>query len=223
MMSLARERPEPYTEEEVALSLSFAQQASVALNNARLYDSLTQVNATLKQTVSQLQQQSYDLQVAYEQLKRLDKAKTDFITVASHELRTPLTVLSGYGQMLAADVELANDAFRGQVIRGLLTGANRLNTIVDNMLDMARIDSQTLEVHPEPMFPAVLIKAIYPTLKQILRERRITMNLDKSLSGLPLIEADTTGIRKVFRHLMVNAPKYTPDGVCAHLGPCGAQ
>lgn len=212
MMSLARERPEPYTEEEVALSLSFAQQASVALNNARLYDSLTQVNATLKQTVSQLQQQSYDLQVAYEQLKRLDKAKTDFITVASHELRTPLTVLSGYGQMLAADVELANDAFRGQVIRGLLTGANRLNTIVDNMLDMARIDSQTLEVHPEPMFPAVLIKAIYPTLKQILRERRITMNLDKSLSGLPLIEADTTGIRKVFRHLMVNAIKYTPDG-----------
>ncbi len=98
------------------------------------------------------------------------------------------------------------------MIRGLLTGANRLNTIVDNMLDMARIDSQTLEVHPEPMFPAVLIKAIYPTLKQILRERRITMNLDKSLSGLPLIEADTTGIRKVFRHLMVNAIKYTPDG-----------
>jgi signal transduction histidine kinase len=212
MLSLARERSDPYTDEQVALSLSFAQQASVALNNARLYDSLSHVNATLEQTVDQLRKQSYDLQVTYEQLKRLDQAKTDFITVASHELRTPLTVLSGYGQMLAGDPELASDAFRGQVIRGLLAGAERLNTIVDNMLDMARIDNQTLEVHPEPMFPSVLIKAIYPTLKSVLQDRRITMNLERSLSGLPLIEADTAGIRKIFRHLMVNAIKYTPDG-----------
>jgi signal transduction histidine kinase len=211
MLSLTRERPDPYTDEEVSLSLSFSHQASVALNNARLYDSLTQVNATLEQTVSQLRQQSFELQVAFEQLKRLDKAKTDFITVASHELRTPLTVLSGYGQMLASDPVVANDEFRGQVINGLLAGTGRLNTIVDNMLDMARIDSQTLELSPEPMFPAVLIKAIYPTLKQALRERHITMTLDKSLSSLPLIEADTTAIRKVLRHLMVNAVKYTPD------------
>ncbi len=212
MLSLTRERPDPYTDDEVSLSLSFAHQASVALNNARLYDSLTQVNTTLEQTVSQLRQQSFDLQVAYEQLRRLDKAKTDFITVASHELRTPLTVLSGYGQMLAVDPVIVSDEFRGQIMKGLLAGTERLNTIVDNMLDMARIDNQTLELNPEPLFPAVLIKAIYPTLKQVLRDRRITMTLERSLSTLPLIEADTVGIRKVFHHLMINAVKYTPDG-----------
>ena len=211
MLSLTRERADPFSDEEVSLSLSLAHQASVALNNARLYDSLTQVNATLEQTVSQLRQQSFELQVAFEQLKRLDKAKTDFITVASHELRTPLTVLSGYGQMLASDPVVSGDEFRGSVINGLLAGTGRLNTIVDNMLDMARIDSQTLELSPEPMFPAVLIKAIYPTLKRALRDRHITMTLDKSLSSLPLIEADTAAIQKVFRHLMVNALKYTPD------------
>ncbi len=93
-----------------------------------------------------------------------------------------------------------------------MAGATRLNTIIEDMLDMARIDNQAMDIRPEPLFIDVLIKAIQPTLKQILRDRRITFKIDRSLAKLPYVEADAVGARKVFHHLMVNAVKYTPDG-----------
>ena len=212
MLSLTRERSEVFTESEIDLAATFAHQVSAALNDARLYEDLSNANAALEESLVQLRQRTQDLQVTYEQLKRLDQAKSDFIAVASHELRTPLTVLSGYSQMLAGDPVVIADAYREQVIKGLLTGSERLNTIVEDMLDMARIDNRALEIRPEPLFPAVAIKAIRPSLKQILRERDLSLELDESLDTLPLIEADTAGIRKVFHHLLVNAVKYTPDG-----------
>ncbi len=212
MLSLTREQSEVYTESEVELAATFAHQVSAALNDARLYEDLSNANMALEESLAQLRQRTHDLQVTYEQLRRLDQTKGDFIAVASHELRTPLTVLSGYSQMLASDPVLMADAYREQVIKGLLAGSERLNVIVEDMLDMARIDNQVLEIRPEPLFPAVLIKAIRPALRQILRDRNVTLELDRSLEALPLIEADTAGIRKVFHHLMVNAVKYTPDG-----------
>ncbi len=213
MLSLTREQSEIYTESEVELAATFAHQVSAALRTyARLYEDLSNANKALEESLAQLRQRTHDLQVTYEQLKRLDQTKGDFIAVASHELRTPLTVLSGYSQMLAGDPVLMADAYREQVIKGLLAGSERLNVIVEDMLDMARIDNQVLEIRPEPLFPAVLIKAIRPALRQILRERNVTLELDRSLEALPLIEADTAGIRKVFHHLMVNAVKFTPDG-----------
>jgi signal transduction histidine kinase len=212
MLSLTREHANTYTAGEVALSVAFAQQASAALHNASLYDDLSRVNTALERTVAELQQRTRDLEITYQQLKRLDQAKTDFIAVASHELRTPLTVISGYGQMLAHDPTVTGDEYRAHVVQGLLNGATRLNSIIDDMLDMARIDNQAMDIRPEPLFVDVLIKAIRPTLSQILQDRKITLSLDRSLAKLPCIEADTVGIRKVFHHLMVNAVKYTPDG-----------
>ncbi len=79
MLSLVRERPGPYTAGEVALGGTFAGQAGVALHNARVYMELSE---------------------AYRQLESLDRAKSDFISLASHELRTPLTLVTGYSNLL---------------------------------------------------------------------------------------------------------------------------
>ncbi len=172
------------------------------------YHLLRQEREELEEAHARLQH----LEARYEQLKRLDEAKTGFITVASHELRTPLTVLSGYSQMLAGDPLVADDPYRAQLIQGIQQGATRLRTIVDDMLDMARIDSRTLQIQPEPLFPAVLIKSIYSSLHEILSKRKVMFTLDPSLDRLPMVEADIDGVRKVFYHLMVNAIKYTPEG-----------
>lgn len=173
---------------------------------------LRKENSQLIEAHARLLSRTEQLEATYAQLKRLDEAKTGFITVASHELRTPLTVLSGYSQMLASDPIVAEDAYRMQLVQGIQRGANRLRTIVDDMLDMARIDSHTLQIQPEPLFPAILIKSIHSSLHEILSERAVTFTLDPSLDKLPMIEADIDGLRKVFYHLMVNAIKYTPDG-----------
>lgn len=212
MLSLTRERREPYGDEEITLTAAFAHQAAVALNNARLYNDLADVNRELERTVAELQERTEDLQVTYRQLERLDQAKSDFINVAAHELRTPLTVLSGYSQMLMKDPEISGNAYREALIEGIQTGTQRLSTIVEDMVDMARIDNRALQLHPEPIFPAVLLKAISSTLDDLRADRDVELILDESLQSLPMIEADTEGLRKVFYHLMVNAIKYTPDG-----------
>ncbi len=211
MLSLTRERPDPYTNEEMSLSAAFASQAAIALENARLYEDIYQINERLEATVNQLEERSRDLQVAYAQLERLDRAKSDFIGVASHELRTPLTVMSGYSQILSNAPEIRENEYYSQMIAGIQKGTQRLYDIVENMLDMAKIDSEALQLHPEPVFVGPMIRSIRQKLLDVLEERQLTLTLEE-LSDLPMVEADVEAVRKVFRHLMMNAVKYTPNG-----------
>lgn len=212
MLSLIREHPQPYSDEEVTLSAAFANQAALALHNADLYSALHHTNLALARANADLQQQSQELEITNRKLKYLDQAKSDFITIASHELRTPLTVLSGYSQMLMSDPGYRRDEYRKQLIAGIQQGTERLMEIVENLFDMTRIDNRALQLSLEPMFLSVLVQAITSRLSDILTARRITLDLDSSLDALSMIEADTESIRKVFYHLVVNAIKYTPDG-----------
>jgi len=212
MLSLTREHPDPYTKEEVTLSAAFANQAAMALHNANLYSDLSHVNAVLEQAIADLRKRSEELEITNQKLKHLDQAKSDFISIASHELRTPLTVLSGYSQLLMGDADLKRDDDRWQLVKGILEGAERLTTLTDSMLDMARIDSRAWQLVPEPMFLSVLIEAIVLSLREVLTARNIAFDLDSSLDELPMIEADPRGVRKAFYHLIINAVKYTPDG-----------
>ncbi len=203
MLSLTREHPEPYTDEEVQLSLAFASQAAVALQNARLY-------ATLSETVQELQARTEDLRITYAQLERLDQTKSDFISVASHELRTPLTVLNGYSQILVDDPKIKESEYHYQLVEGIHTGTQRLHTIVDSMLDMAKIDSRTLQLHPESFSPYTMIHSLVHSLEDTLVQRDLTIDL-VDLESLPMLQADIEALRKVFYHLLVNAVKYTPN------------
>jgi signal transduction histidine kinase len=212
MLSLTREQPEPFTDEEVTLSAAFAHEAAMALHNGRLYDNLAQVNAVLERAIGELQERSQELETSNQKLKRLDQAKSDFITVASHELRTPLTVVSGYSQMLMNDAGMKRDDYRWQLVKGIQSGTERLCAIVDNMLDMARIDNRALQLDPEPQFLAAVITSIVASLDDVLDSRNVKLKISRSLDNLPMIEADVKAIRKVFHHLVVNAIKYTPDG-----------
>lgn len=211
MLSLTRERPEPYTEDEVAFAETFASQAALAIQNALLYENLSSVNRQLEKTVEQLSERTRDLQTAYLQLERLDRTKSDFISVASHELRTPITVMSGYSQMLLDDPKLKKHEEYFPIISGIMAGIARMETIVGSILDMAKIDSRVMQLHPEPLILTVLFQAISTTFTQVCQERHLTITL-QGLEGLPIIQADTEAMRKAFHHLLVNAVKYTPDG-----------
>ncbi len=211
MLSLTRERPDPFTTEEVTMAAAFATQAAVALENARLYDNLNHVNQTLEETVRQLQERTETLRITYAQLERLDRTKSDFIGVASHELRTPLTVINGYTQMLLGDEQLKGNAYQHQLVEGIQAGIVRLQSIMGSMLDMAKIDSRIMQLHPEPFALGALLQTLHRRLIEELGGRTLTIQID-GMETLPLIEADIEAIRKVFYNLLVNAVKYTPDG-----------
>ncbi len=210
MLSITRERPDPYTDEEVQLAAGFAGHAAVALENARLYDNLAKAKLDLEETVVKLEERTEDLRLAYAQLERLDRTKSDFISVASHELRTPLTVLKGYSQILLGADPIKKDEYYSQLVAGMQSGAARLNTIVESMLDMAKIDGRALQLHPESISLTVVLESVAKSLQDVLEQRSLNF-VREGLSKLPRIEADANGLRKVFYHLVVNAIKYTPD------------
>ncbi|HOT92532.1 MAG TPA: ATP-binding protein [Anaerolineae bacterium] len=190
MLSLTRETPQPYTEDEADLALAFAGQAAIALQNARLYSELGE---------------------AYAALERLDQTKSDFITVAAHELRTPLTIVRGYSQMLLKDPEIGKNFERLEMMRGIFDGAMRLNDIINSMVDIAKIDTHTLQLYFLPVVLEDLLHSILNGFREVSQERHLTlcMNIEKPL---PVIEADADALKKAFYHLVVNAIKYTPDG-----------
>jgi signal transduction histidine kinase len=208
MLYLARDGLRPYMFSEVTLARTFAGQAAVALENARLYDRLSRFNQQLEEMV---QARTEELVMAYDQLERLDRTKSDFIRVTSHELRTPLTVLLGYSQMLLQDHTISEQAALAQLVAGIYSGAERLHEIVNGMLDIVKIDSRALELSHEPLSLGLLARNVVGNFKNALRQRNITLTME-DLSSLPRVEADNNAVQKVFYQLISNAIKYTPDG-----------
>ena len=190
MISLTRRQASAFSSEDTQLAAAFVGQAAIAIENARLYDELNR---------------------AYRTLKRLDKTKSDFINVAAHELRTPLTPIKGYAQMLKAIPTVAGDVYSSTLVDGIVTSADRLQGIVNSMLDVSKIDSQTLEVIPEPLALATVIQRVQKEFKQTMGERNLTLTVS-GLGDLPKVQADPDLMFKVFYHLVVNSIKYTPDG-----------
>jgi signal transduction histidine kinase len=158
-----------------------------------------------------VQQRTTDLQTAYDQLARMDRAKSDFINIASHELRTPLTVMQGYSQMLVDNAAVQQHDYLRQLASGIYGGTQRLGEIVNNLLDAARIENQVLAIAPAPVILAALIDFILSGFEESISQRLLDVRV-VGLKDLPVIQADLDGLRKVFYHLIGNAIKYTPDG-----------
>jgi signal transduction histidine kinase/DNA-binding response OmpR family regulator len=208
MMSLTRQEPNAFTMDDVTMALAFAGQAAIALENATLYDEITQLNEELEQKVAQ---RTAELKKAYKLLEQLDQAKSDFINVISHELRTPLSVIKGYSQILNLMSPLGQDEQAAELLGGINTGVNRLHQIVNAMLDVARIDNEVLRPQLEKINLHGLMVEIIDTFAAVKQERRLDLKLI-DLTALPAIEADPDLLKKVFYNLVVNAIKYTPDG-----------
>jgi signal transduction histidine kinase len=207
VLDMESEKVAAFKEDDVPFLQLLADQVAVALNNASLFSQVTRFNQDLEQVV---QQRTHDLQKTFEQLERLDRAKSDFISISSHELRTPVTLLKGYSQMLMEDPGVKGNPNYVAMIAGIQSGANRLHDVIESMLDVAKIDNRELQLHLTPLFIPVLIRFVCDGLKGAFEERHIT--LVEEYPELPKIQGDLEGLRKVFYQLIINAIKYTPDG-----------
>jgi signal transduction histidine kinase len=208
MISLTRREASAFSPDEAVMASTFALQAAIALENAGLYEEITRFNEHLEQMV---RQRTEELNQALLSLERLDKNKSDFIGVAAHELRTPLTVMRGYMGMMETDPNIKNSHYLSQSVTGMVKGIERLHEIVNSMLDVARIDSQILDLHAELIAIASIIKRVKADVEDVLAERKLTIDIS-DLGNLPRIQADPSLLLKVFQNVIVNAIKYTPDG-----------
>jgi len=203
-----------FTEDDGLTATTFAMQAIVALENARLYDEVTGINQMMERMVSQRVE---ELNSAYNTLSKHDKNKSAFIQVAAHELRTPLTVIKGYLGMLQADAAIQNNAMLSQAIEGVLQGTNRLHQIVNSMLDVARLDNQITNPHVEAVSLSLILRLVHKDYIKELAARSLTLNLDEAIKDIPPLLADSELLKKALDHVIVNAIKFTPDGGSIHI------
>lgn len=152
-----------------------------------------------------------DLQKTNKVLRQLDRNKLEFIQVAAHELRTPLTVLLGYVKVLRSLVDTKANAALGGVLDGIIKGTDRIHEIVNMMLDVTRIDADTLKVATVPVPVKRVVNDLLHNFKQAMAERGIEI-VTEHADETPNINGDPTLIQKALYQLIVNAIKYTPDG-----------
>lgn len=202
---------QPYFNSDLTLISTLADQTAVALQNARLVESLMRLNNDFRRAYAAMEQANRHLKQANTQLEILDRTKSDFISIASHELRTPLTVMRGYTEMLMDEHEITQNSYHQKLVDGIHAGTIRLHEIVDSMLDMASIDTHTLELQMESISLFTLIRLVGDHFREDFSQRNLTFEIEDFSELLP-IEGDPEALRKVFHHLIVNAIKYTPDG-----------
>ncbi|HSJ87179.1 MAG TPA: ATP-binding protein [Anaerolineales bacterium] len=167
-----------------------------------------------------LQQRTLELEKANQVLEQMDAAKMRFIQVAAHELRTPLTLVQGYSQMIQVKSKENNEYTK--YTSGILDGTSRMVEIIDNMLDVTRIDSNLLEIIPTDVDLKQVIEKVRTTFESALTERKLTF-ATQGLDSVPVIVGDKDLLYKLFYHVIVNAIKYTPDGGCITVSENIAQ
>lgn len=200
-----------YKENDIELIGTLSDQLSLALQNARLIDSLMRVNNDFRRAYTAMEQSNRQLQQAVNQLEKIDQTKTDFISVASHELRTPLTLIRGYTEILLEEKSIQENEFQSKTVAGIYNGIMRQQEILESMLDVASLDASTFSLHKQAVSISHLVSLIHKKLIPALEERNLKLFIE-NLSSLPVIEADGTALSKVFSNLITNAIKYTPDG-----------
>lgn len=154
-----------------------------------------------------------ELGAANTRLLELDQMKTDFVSIASHQLRTPLTAIKGYSSMVLEESY-------GQVplqIRGILEkileSSQRLIYIVNDLLDISRIEQGKLTLNPEEVKVVNIIKNVVDELKINADKKGIALEFEVSPDDADLtIKADLSKIRQVFVNLIDNSIKYTFSG-----------
>lgn len=200
---------------EVARHLSTGHQENGSTTERELF--LREHSLALSE---QLQQKLTELQTAYDHLKQLEEAKSNFISVASHELRTPLTVIHSYAQMLQMLPTISGDETARELLAGVNKGVSRLKDIIDDMVSVVRVELSQAEFELVPISIRSVINSVEGKLTKTAQERNIslTTKLSKNLS---MINGDLEQIESALYRIVSNAIKYTPDGgwvdISAHL------
>ena len=178
----------------------------------RILDETSQVieySRRLEQQSRALEVTTAELRRANERLRELDRLKDDFVSTVSHELRTPLTSIRSFSEILLDNPALEQQQ-RQEFLRIIVTESERLTRLINDMLDLAKIEAGKLEWHMERVSPSEVAREAAIALGQLFRDKRV--KLDVALSdGASTIIADRDRLFQVVVNLLSNAVKFSPS------------
>jgi signal transduction histidine kinase len=167
--------------------------------------------------VDKLEEKVAELTVANEKLQRSDELKSRFISIAAHELRTPITIIRGYMDILMEPSQPYADPNIIAMLQGIANGVRRLHEIVQDMLDVTRIEAGTLDLQIAPVRLTEVTEKAVSQYRPIAEQRGQTLTLEP-LDHLPIIWGDGGRVMQILHHIIGNAVKYTPNGGSVTIG-----
>jgi signal transduction histidine kinase/CheY-like chemotaxis protein len=186
----------PFLEKETALLRTFADQAVIAVENARLFE--------------ELQSRTGELQSRTQELEAASGAKSDFLSRMSHELRTPLNAIIGFAEIMAMD---ASTSSRQQDrVQHILAGGRHLLGLINEVLDIARIESGRLSLSLEPVPLDGVVQEVFDLERPLAEEAGVELNIEEADTFGVVVQADRQRLRQVILNLVGNAVKYNRRG-----------
>ncbi len=188
---LYNEQPRQFSSRDTFLLSTAAIQASMAIQNALLYAEVMDKNAALE---------------------RANQLKSQFLANVTHELRTPLHSIISYGSLILEgflDGTLTKE--QEEHIQFMVRSAEDLSDLVNDMLDLSKIEADRIEVKLEPLSLAQSLRDVVNQLKHIADSKQLALTLDIE-EGLPQVLADGSRCRQILLNLVSNALKFTETG-----------
>jgi signal transduction histidine kinase len=188
------------------LIIILANQIGQALENARLFEKTWEAQQSLERKV---EERTRELRNALEEVKLMDRRKTDFVSAVSHELRTPLTSVKGYASiLLTGQLGKVPEEVRLRIEK-INRHSDELTHFVNDLLDISRIESGRIEMKKEPHQLKTIIDGVADLLGMQLKDHEIHLTVDIPADANHIL-ADSGQIRRVFINLVSNALKFTP-------------
>jgi signal transduction histidine kinase len=167
-------------------------------------DEIDRLALTFKQLVDRIQ-------IQMENLKQADKLRRELVANVSHDLRTPLATLQGYIETLLLKNKRLSDKDRQHHLEIAIQHCQRLSNLVDELFELAKLDSSEIQVQCEPFNINELAHDVVQKFNLSAEERQITIQIDHN-QHLPFANADIAMIERVIENLLDNAVRHTSPG-----------
>src|SRR6516165_2546394 len=193
VLTVVRNEPRAFSQKQIELVETFADQAVIAIENVRLFDEIQDKNR---------------------QLAEASQNKSQFLSSMSHELRTPLNAIIGLTEMMVSHAARFGTEKALEPLRRVNAAGTHLLSLINEVLDLSKIEAGKLELNSEPIDLARLIDEVIGTAGQLAEKTKNRLVVEAQESGGAL-KADPMRLKQILLNLLSNACKFTKDGEVA--------
>jgi GAF domain-containing protein len=193
VLALTRSEVRPFTDKEIELVTTFADQAAIAIENVRLFDEIQEKN---------------------QQLAEASQNKSQFLSSMSHELRTPLNAIIGLTEMMVTNAARFGTEKAMEPLRRVNAAGTHLLSLINEILDLSKIEAGKLELNPESVNLAKLIDEVIGTAGQLAEKNKNSLIVEAQ-ANLGALTADSMRLKQILLNLLSNACKFTKEGEVA--------
>ena len=203
---------------DLVLLTAIANQAAVAVENTHLYKDLEGLNYALEQRVAE---RTLELRETNLRLLAADRSKNQFLASMSHELRTPLNAIIGFSSILLDAAQQLLPPRLYKFLENIRTAGSHLLDLINDLLDLAKIESGKLDLHAETFDLRDTVATIERVIKGMAAEHNVSV-VSRMAEGIATVHLDEGRLKQILLNLLSNAVKFSPRGEYVYLSVTAA-